>query len=85
MPVMVAQGTADQVVLAWPNALLQKEWCAAGSTLTMLWMGEIDHLAAAKTAGPQVVTWLSELFDGKPATAACNGPTPVPLPSDTGQ
>jgi len=85
MPVMVAQGTADQVVLAWPNALLQKEWCAAGSTLTMLWMGEIDHLAAAKTAGPQVVTWLSELFDGKPATAACNGPIPVPLPSDTGQ
>ena len=80
MPVMIAQGTADQVVLAWPNALLQQDWCAAGSTLSMLWMGEIDHLAAAKTAGPEVVGWIADRFAGKEAKASCDGPIPVAIP-----
>lgn len=79
MPVMVAQGTTDEIVLASPNADLQRTWCDAGSNLTMLWMGEIGHLAAAKTAGPQVVTWLSERFAGTPAKPACDGPIPVDL------
>ena len=78
MPVFVAQGTADEVVLPWPQAVLQEKWCAAGSNLTMLWMGDIDHMAAAKTAGPQVVTWIADRFAGKPATPACDGPMPVP-------
>lgn len=79
MPVLVAQGTTDDVVLASPNAKLQRTWCDAGSTLTMLWMGEIGHLAAAKTAGPQVVTWLSERFDGATAKPDCDGPIPVDI------
>jgi pimeloyl-ACP methyl ester carboxylesterase len=79
MPVMVAQGTTDEVVLASPNAELQRKWCDAGSNLTMLWMGEVQHRAAAKTAGPQVVTWLAERFAGKPAKPACDGPIPVDL------
>jgi len=45
----------------------------------MLWMGEVQHRAAAKTAGPQVVTWLAERFAGKPAKPACDGPIPVDL------
>lgn len=80
MPVMIAQGTTDEVVLAWPNAVLQEKWCAAGSTLSMLWMGDVGHLAAAKTAGPQVVSWIADRFAGKPATAACDGPIPVEIP-----
>lgn len=83
MPVFLAQGTADEVVLAWPNALLQQEWCEAGSDITALWMGEVNHLKAAITAGPQVITWLADLFAGRPVARTCDVPPPVaPTPSD---
>ena len=78
MPVMVAQGLDDQVVLPWPNAILQDEWCAAGSTLSMLWMGGVGHVEAAITAGPQVVTWIADRFAGRPAPRTCDVPPPVP-------
>ena len=77
MPVFVAQGTADEVVLAWPNALLQEEWCAAGSSLSTLWMGEVDHLKAAITAGPEVITWIADRFADRPALRTCDVPPPV--------
>ncbi|MHB1067497.1 MAG: lipase family protein, partial [Candidatus Nanopelagicales bacterium] len=77
MPVFLAQGTADEIVLAWPNAILEKDWCAAGSTLTTLWLGDIGHLAAAKTAGPAAVQWIADRFAGRPAASSCGAPTPV--------
>jgi len=78
MPVMVAQGLADRVVLPWPNAILQEKWCNAGSTLSMLWMGDVDHMEAAITAGPQVVTWIADRFADRPAGRTCDVPPPVP-------
>lgn len=78
MPVMVAQGLADQVVLPWPNAILQEKWCKAGSTLSTLWMGDVDHMKAAITAGPQVVTWIADRFADRPAPRTCDVPPPVP-------
>ena len=82
MPVFVAQGTADEVVLAWPNALLQEEWCAAGSSLSMLWMGNVGHVPAAINAGPQAITWIADRFAGRPAARTCDVPPPVaPTPA----
>ena len=78
MPVMVAQGLADQVVLPWPNAILQEKWCKAGSALSMLWMGDVDHMKAAITAGPQVVTWIADRFADRPVPRTCDVPPPVP-------
>ena len=78
MPVMVAQGLADQVVLPWPNAILQDRWCAAGSNLSMLWMGGIDHMKAAIVAGPEVVTWIADRFADRPVPRTCDVPPPVP-------
>ena len=78
MPVMVSQGLADQVVLPWPNAILQEKWCAAGSTLSMEWMGDVDHMKAAIVSGPQVVTWIADRFAGRPAPRTCDVPPPVP-------
>jgi hypothetical protein len=40
-------GTADTVVLPWPNAIVQEQWCAAGSSISMLWMGAVNHFPAA--------------------------------------
>ena len=87
IPVLLAQGTADQVVLPWPNALLQERWCAAGATISSLWMGNVDHLKAPFVAGPQAVTWIGERFEGVPAGRTCAVPPPVaprPSPSPSG-
>jgi len=78
LPVFIAQGTADEVVLAWPNAVVQEEWCAAGSAIDMLWMGGVTHMAAATTAGPEAVRWMADRFAGRPAPRTCDVPPPVP-------
>jgi alpha-beta hydrolase superfamily lysophospholipase len=77
MPVYLAQGTADTVVLPQPNALLQRRWCAAGSALTVLWMGGVSHQAAATTAGPDAVAWMADRFADRPAGRTCDTPVPV--------
>lgn len=80
MPTLIAQSMADQVVLAWPNAVTQEKWCAAGSDLTMVWLGVVNHQKTAMTAGPSVVSWLEERFAGKPTQPNCAIPPPVARP-----
>lgn len=77
MPVFLAQGLADNVVLPGPNALLQDEWCKAGSTITVEWMGNIDHNQAAVVAGPSATAWIADRFAGRPAGRTCTVPPPV--------
>lgn len=77
MPVFIAQGTADELVLPWTTAALQEDWCAAGSTIAMLWMGGVTHQAAATTAGPEAVRWIADRFAGRPAPRTCDVPPPV--------
>jgi hypothetical protein len=77
LPVYLAQSTADNVVLPDSTALLQRKWCAAGSTLTMQWMGQVSHHYSGEASGPAVATWLFERFAGAPATSTCNVPPPV--------
>lgn len=78
MPVFIAQGTADQVVLPWPNAIVQEQWCAAGSTVDVLWMGGVNHQDAAKVSGPATVEWIADRFAGRPPARTCDVPPPVP-------
>ena len=82
VPVFIAQGTADTVVLAWPNAVLLDRWCDAGSTVSMLWMGEVGHVAAAINAGPTAVSWMVDRFAGREAPRTCDSPIPVQVPID---
>jgi alpha-beta hydrolase superfamily lysophospholipase len=77
MPMFMAQGTADQVVLPWPNAKVQEQWCAAGSDITVLWMGDINHQEAALTAGPAAVAWIADRFAGRPTNRSCDIAPPV--------
>lgn len=81
MPVFIAQGTADEVVLPWPNAMIQEEWCRAGSTVSFLWMGDVNHQEAAHVSGPAAVTWIADRFAGRPAERSCDVAPPVaPVP-----
>jgi len=77
-PVFIAQGTADEVVLPWPNAILQRDWCQAGVDLSMLWLGGVNHADAAVTAGPAAVQWIADRFADRPAPRTCDVPPPVP-------
>ena len=77
LPILVAQGTADPVVIPSTTALLQQRWCAAGSELTMDWLGGIGHNKAGEVAGPGAVTFLAAAFDGHPAAGTCEVPPPV--------
>jgi alpha-beta hydrolase superfamily lysophospholipase len=77
MPAFIGQSTTDTVVLASPNAALQETWCAAGSNLAMLWIGDVAHQQTASVIGPQVVGWIGERFEGLPAQGTCEIPPPI--------
>jgi pimeloyl-ACP methyl ester carboxylesterase len=83
LPLLIAQGTADAVIPPESNAALQESWCAAGSNLTMLWLGGVGHVAAGTTAAPTIVPWLRALFDGATPTPQCSGVPPVAVPFTT--
>ena len=83
LPLLIAQGTADTVIPPESNAALQETWCAAGSNLTMMWMGGVGHVAAGTTAAPTIVPWLRALFDGATPTPQCSGVPPVAVPATT--
>lgn len=78
IPLLIAQGTADEVVLANSTARLQEQWCKAGSDLTMEWLGDVNHENAGKVSGPFVVDWMAERFEGRPTEPNCDIEPPVP-------
>jgi pimeloyl-ACP methyl ester carboxylesterase len=84
MPVFLAQGTADEVVLADTNALMQRRWCDAGSGLQVEWLGTVTHDAAAAVAGPAVAAWAFDLFAGEDPVPDCAAPPPPVAPYDAG-
>jgi hypothetical protein len=79
LPLMLVQGTADQIVLAGPNADLQEAWCAAGSTINGLWLAGVDHVNIAGMAGPSVAAWIADRFAGRSAPNTCDTPPPRSL------
>ena len=79
LPLMLVQGTADQIVLAGTNADLQESWCATGSTINALWLGGVDHMNIAGMAGPGVAAWMADRFAGRSAPNTCNVPPPRDL------
>lgn len=77
MPVLMAQGTADTVVPPASNAATQLEWCAAGSNLTMQWLGGVNHVPAGPIIGTLGIPWLRALYDGAKPQPHCNFVPPV--------
>ena len=77
VPILLVQGTADEVVLASTNALFQNEWCAQGANLSALWLGGVDHAHVATIGGPAMVEWAAARFAGIPQQPNCSFPPPV--------
>ena len=77
MPMMLMQGTADTVVLPWPNADLQTDWCKAGSHISSEWLGNVNHMTVAVNSGPNAVAWMAQVFNGETPESSCGAPLPV--------
>lgn len=77
LPVLVAQGLDDTVVLPPTTALLEQRWCAAGSRVTMAWLGDLGHIKTGLTAGPLASTWFQQRFAGVEAGSTCGTVDPV--------
>ncbi|MEI6622011.1 MAG: lipase family protein [Actinomycetes bacterium] len=78
LPLFVAQGTDDTVVLQGSNALLQQQWCAAGVTMQMDWLGGVQHQNTQNAGGPAFIEWAVDRFAGKPAPKNCAFSPPAP-------
>lgn len=86
LPVLVVQGTGDNVVIPNTTALLNQRWCQAGSDLSLVWLGGQDHTSAGQHGGTIAGQWIHDVFDGKKPGSTCGvpptiDPSPVPVPS----
>ena len=87
IPVMVIQGTADEVVLPNTTAVLNDQWCAAGSNLTTVWVGGQGHNHMGEIGGTMAGIWFHQILAGKVPTGTCGVPNTVaayPTPVDPG-
>ena len=78
LPLLLAQGTADEVVLAGSNATLQNAWCQL-RPMTSLWLGGVSHQDTSTAAGPAAVTWAEQRFAGVPPVNTCDFGVPAPV------
>ena len=76
-PLLIVQGLEDKVVLPETTALFIQNSCKAGVNLTTLWLGGVNHMDAARIAGPAAVSWLDDRFRDKPTNPTCEQPLPV--------
>lgn len=77
IPAFIAQGTQDTVVPAATTALLQRQWCSAGSTLYVDWLRGVTHDGAMAAAAPATVSWIEHRFGGSMAPNNCSVDPPV--------
>jgi len=82
IPAFVAQGTRDNVVPASTTALLQRQWCSAGSMLYVDWLGGVTHDGAITASASAALSWIEDRFRGVTAPSNCSSGSPVePSPS----
>ena len=78
LPMFLAQGMDDKVVLARTNILLNQQWCVGGVTIQSLWLQGVNHQDTSVVAGPEVIEWATARFGGAPAPSDCAYPPPAP-------
>ncbi len=78
LPMLLLQGTADEVVLPGSNATLQENWCAA-RPMTSLWLGGVSHQDTVDAGGPAAINWARERFAGAGARNTCEFGVPAPV------
>lgn len=77
VPIYVAQGLSDPLILPTITSLLTQKACDTGRLIELNWMGGVNHQLAAITAGPSVIAWIQDRFNDLPAASSCNQSLPV--------
>ncbi len=82
VPVLIVQGTDDEVVVPNTTALLVERWCEAGSDLSMVWLGGQGHTGAGERAGTIAGAYLWDVFAGRAVGNTCHIPATIdPYPA----
>jgi acetyl esterase/lipase len=71
LPVLLAQGSADDTVPPDATARYMSRLCDEGSSVRMELMLGVDHMNAAKNSAPAFVDWLVSLEAGQPPHNDC--------------
>ena len=71
IPLFIAQGMADTLVLPEVTQDYARRTCRAGVRLKLLLMANIGHGTAALTSAPVAVSWIDDRFAGRPAPTDC--------------
>ncbi|MBU1118832.1 lipase family protein [Patescibacteria group bacterium] len=77
VPLYIAQGLSDTVVLPNTSALLIQKACALDKNITVNWLGDTSHKQVAVVSGPSVVDWMQDRFNGAPVINSCAQSLPV--------
>ncbi|MBU3701302.1 MAG: hypothetical protein FGM58_04550, partial [Acidimicrobiia bacterium] len=77
IPVYVAQGLQDDVVLPSTTALLATQWCSQGAELTVQWYPTATHFTVPSIAAPDAMAWLSNVFAAQSPGSTCGQTLPV--------
>jgi pimeloyl-ACP methyl ester carboxylesterase len=71
VPVLVAQGLADPLVIPKVTATYVRSLCRTNRAVSYLTLPGVDHTLAAVKSAPQVVNWIEERFKGAHAGSTC--------------
>ncbi|MBS0232478.1 MAG: alpha/beta fold hydrolase [Proteobacteria bacterium] len=71
IPVLIAQGTADNVVDPPVTATYVKSLCEAGSRVQTLLYDGVGHGMISRDAAKPSVDWMADRFAGRPAPSNC--------------
>jgi len=72
IPVLLAQGTIDQIIQPAVTENYMKRLCQAGSRVKLVMLPNIGHGRAAQASTMDAVRWISDRFDGAAAPNDCS-------------
>jgi alpha-beta hydrolase superfamily lysophospholipase len=71
IPVFLAQGTADHLVLPSVTRQYASMLCRAGSRVALDWLTGVSHGFSGRDSASAAVAWLADRFAGAPVPTSC--------------
>jgi len=70
-PILIAQGTVDEVVVPAATRALVERLCHAGDTVELRGFQHAGHFDLPEAAGTDVAAWIGDRLAGRPARSTC--------------
>lgn len=71
VPMLIVHGENDEQVPVGISATLTKRYCRLGATVARRTYRDVNHAGVIEAAKADVLSWLTERLEGKPATSTC--------------